>query len=602
MTETKPKEEGEVNPLEQLPKEYLDARRKLADYLQDNNPRLTNAEQKKTPLENHRWLRIQKYEAKLSEVLSEILLLISKDLENRNDIKATIADIQFNSVHRALGGRISIPWHAGYNSDDSDDSWKEQQIEWTKEYIKKVTEGDKKPYEIEALFLQPDKPAHLLTETLWRFNSDWIGILKNKKQAEQLRGDDKTVCLFGSNSKKGDVFVRRFKKELEAWRKRDKEYAVVDIADRYRVDDLKRLTDRAHEWLFGGGIRHKVDNIFYLSDIMESEQIAGVAMVLDTRNLSDLTKVKKFIEHTQLLLNQYVYRLILDAEMTYSINETDVLYRNAYFKKKKKKNSKYKYQMLDDLKHFFTLDNKELPVKLSPESDLSESFRKTPNAKLKLIKNLFRKLRTHFALAEGPRGAFIRGYKNHAYEVASTVAGVMDILFQFGDYAKPEVESRPSIEKIVRTSDRSLKGLDDKIQEKSKNSEIPFLFRQLFKGLSKEDQLFLIPQYREHFIHSFYAFVFGVVLMYKAPKRIIPTSIDLKRTKRSENSLRNNLKIWFLVSMWHDIAYMVEKGNKVLEQHITSFLQPNERKKGLLPWYPSLGNLMQVSSLGANNL
>ena len=64
----------------------------------------------------------------------------------------------------------------------------------------------------------------------------------------------------------------------------------------------------------------------------------------------------------------------------------------------------------------------------------------------------------------------------------------------------------------------------------------------------------------------------------------------LPKKAPTEKTLQKDLKTWFLVSMWHDIAYMVEKGNKVLEQHITSFLQPNERNKGLLPWHPSLGN------------
>ena len=598
MTETNPKEVQKIPPLEQLPKEYIEARRKLADYLQGDNPRLTKKEKKNQTSEKQVHLKIVKYEEKLSKVLHKILLLISKVLAERHakkhGVKATIAAIQFNSVHRDLGCRVGIPWHVGYDS-GNDQLWENQQIRWTKEYIAKIHAKRSARGKREVLFLQPDKPDHLLTEILWRFRSNWIGVLRDRAKAKSLQNQDKTktVCLFGNNSKGKDDFAVEFKKELQAWRKRDKEDAAVDIAEGYGENDLKRLTDRALEWLFDNKLSPKVDNIFYLSDIMESEQIAGVAMVLDINVVTDLTKVRKFIEDTQLLLNQYVYGLILDAEKTYSIDDTDVPYREAYFKKEKGK-----YQMLDDLRHFFTLNNDELP-KLDSESDLSKTFRDMQVAKMRLIKDLFKKLRTHFALIEGSRGAFIRGYKNHAYEVASTVAGVMDILFQFGDYPKPKDDKkRPSIEKIVRTSDRSLKGLDDKLKEEmeSDKCKIPFLFRQLFKGLSKEDQLFLIPQYREHFIHSFYVFVLGIVLMFKAPQSIIPPSINLKRDL-SEDELREDLKIWFLVSMWHDIAYMVEKGNKVLEQHITSFLQPNERKKGLLPWHPSLGNLMQVSSL-----
>ncbi|MCK5544269.1 MAG: hypothetical protein KAI35_03565 [Desulfobulbaceae bacterium] len=598
MTETKLQEVREVSPLEQLPKEYLEARRKLADYLQGANPRLTKKEKKNQTSEKQVHLKIVKYEEKLSKVLHKILLLISKVLAERHakkhGVKATIAAIQFNSVHRDLGCRVGIPWHVGYDS-GNDQLWENQQIRWTKKYIAKIHAKRSARGKREVLFLQPDKPDHLLTEILWRFRSNWIGVLRDRAKAKSLQNQDKTktVCLFGNNSKGKDDFAVEFKKELQAWRKRDKEDAAVDLSEGYGENDLKRLTDRALEWLFDNKLSHKVDNIFYLSDIMESEQIAGVAMVLDIDVVTDLTKVRKFIEDTQLLLNQYVYGLILDAEKTYSIDDTDVPYRDAYFQK-----VKGEYQMLDDLRHFFTLDNDELP-KLDSESDLSKEFRGMPVANMQLIKDLFKKLRTHFALTKGSRGAFIRGYKNHAYEVASTVAGVMDILFQFGDYPKPKDDKkRPSIEKIVRTSDRSLKGLDDKLKDEmeSDKCKIPFLFRQLFKGLSKEDQLFLIPQYREHFIHSFYVFVLGIVLMFKAPQSIIPPSINLKRDL-SEDELREDLKIWFFVSMWHDIAYMVEKGNKVLEQHITSFLQPNERKKGLLPWHPSLGNLMQVSSL-----
>ena len=95
-------------------------------------------------------------------------------------------------------------------------------------------------------------------------------------------------------------------------------------------------------------------------------------------------------------------------------------------------------------------------------------------------------------------------------------------------------------------------------------AKAPFRFIQLFKGLSKEDQLFLIPQYREHFIHSFYVFVLGVVLMSYAPVNVIPEGLGINE-EDDEDKVKERLKKWFLVSMWHDIAYMIEKGNLVLE-------------------------------------
>ncbi len=80
-----------------------------------------------------------------------------------------------------------------------------------------------------------------------------------------------------------------------------------------------------------------------------------------------------------------------------------------------------------------------------------------------------------------------------------------------------------------------------------------------------------------------------------APENVIKGELDFETL--DENEVKNQLKKWFLASMWHDIAYMIEKGNMVLEQHITAFMRRGKRTKGLLPWFPSLGNLMQVERL-----
>ncbi len=172
-------------------------------------------------------------------------------------------------------------------------------------------------------------------------------------------------------------------------------------------------------------------------------------------------------------MNRYVFNLILHVEKAHSSD--GVLYRDAYFFEK----SSNEYPMINKIIKLLTLPH--------PTTAESKPYSGKPFINFTIISQLFKKIRVHFELTKGLRGAYFHGYKKHAYEVACTVGGIMDILF-FNGF---DVNDK-SIETIIRQSGPNLDKIDDRLEK----MHVPFLFRQLFKGLSKEDQLFLIPKYR----------------------------------------------------------------------------------------------------------
>ena len=528
----------------------------------------------------------KKYERKLTSILKPVLSIINKRLQDTHKlVKIKKAVVQCNSLHPRINARLRLPW---------------------KMPMKDIPDAG-----TDILCLHPDRPTHILTEILLRLKpyiqqeqkdskssisststktaenvirKDWIGILRNTPRYKSLLEDaeESGAYLCSVNWRSGTkykTFSKNIREQLEVWREKNGNDAMVPLGEEYpKGKSFDCVTRRVFDWFQ----KHSdTQNSFYIADFVDSEQLAGISAELEIDEKADVSVLSIFLKDCQWMLNRYVFSLILEVEKTYSGEGPS--YPDAYFSytdaKENGKKAK-RYGMIEDLIEVFTPYDEGR----NNGNNFNKRYKDCKFNNMDVIGNLFRKIRVHFEITKGEMGKYAIGYKKHAYEIACVVAGIMDVLFY--DKSSP-------IETIVRKCSPGLEEIDARLEK----AKVPFLFRQLFKGLSKEDQLFLIPQYREHFIHSFYVFVFGVAMMSYAPAEAIPPSLRFNNKLNDEKKVKELLKKWFLVSMWHDIAYMIEKGNLVLEQHILSLMREGRREKGLLPWLPSLGNLMQVDKL-----
>lgn len=518
----------------------------------------------------------KRYERKLTSILKPVLLEINKELGDTHKlVKIKKAVVQCNSLHPMINSRLRLPWNMA---------------------MKDIPDGG-----TDILCLHPDRPTHILTEILLRLKpysnseqdgksrKDWVGILKRHRyqcllnsNSEEEKKNQEYLCPveWQEDTPELEDFSNVLQTYFEDRRKDNNPDAMVGLGEGYAQSSFHGVTSRVYNWFKKN--REETDNAFYLADLAVSEQLAGISAELKIDENATIDDIRDFLKDCQWKLNRYVFSLILQAERSYSGEGPS--YPDAYFSCQTIDASgkiEKDYEMLDNLIGPFTPYN----LNGSGKNQFNKRYEDCPFNEMEFIKNLFRKIRIHLEITKGEMGKYAIGYKKHAYEVACVIAGIMDVLF----YDK---SGSVSIETIVRQCSPGLEGIDGRLKKK----DVPFLFRQLFKGLSKEDQLFLIPQYREHFIHSFYVFVFGIVMMFYAPSKVIDKRLSLN-SQDDEKIVKNKLKKWFLVSMWHDIAYMIEKGNLVLEQHILSLMREGRREKGLLPWLPSLGNLMQVDKL-----
>lgn len=522
----------------------------------------------------------RRYERKLASLLRPLLLRIHRQLQDKHKhVKIKKAIVQCNSLHPRINARLRLPWNMSR---------------------KDIPDGG-----TDILCLHPDRATHILTEIVLRLKpysnstdansrKDWVGLVIDQlphnqhllasNNAETEKNREYLCPVKWRTNSSLSTFSDKVRDNLESWRKANDDTALVDLGEHYPTGiSFHSVTKRVYGWFRDHDRDHdRPENTFYLADLVVSEQLSGIAAELAISDGAEIEDIRKFLKDCQWMLNRYIFSLILQAERSYSgegpsYPDAYFFYQNIIVAGKNKKQHKMLDNLIDLSTRYSTNGN--------GGNNLNKRYEGCPFNDLDVIKDLFRKIRIHFEITKGEVGKYAIGYKKHAYEVACVVAGIMDVLF----YDK---RGSISIETIVRQCPPALDGLDDRLQD----DEVPFLFRQLFRGLSKEDQLFLIPQYREHFIHSFYVFVLGVALMSYAPRHVIPESLQLKHLN-GKNNVKKLLKKWFLVAMWHDIAYMIEKGDLVLEQHVLSLMREGRRQKGLLPLLPSLGNLMQADNL-----
>lgn len=86
------------------------------------------------------------------------------------------------------------------------------------------------------------------------------------------------------------------------------------------------------------------------------------------------------------------------------------------------------------------------------------------------------------------------------------------------------------------------------------------------EALDFEDTLRLEGGYREHFVHSYHVFLLGLYLVEK-----------LSLTEKFGN---DRLKAWFLVSMYHDIGYPIQKMEDITKKYLDRLNPSMEKKLG----------------------
>jgi hypothetical protein len=498
------------------------------------------------------------YANKLTDTLKPILFEFTKEAaDNNGKFKIGRGIIQINSLK--TNTRIRIPVN-GENIDKG--VWKSQQKKWVKEFFDSYVDTNDKS----LMYLQPDESHHLLTELMWRFQSEekeklaivvqgFQDNLDNNiiKSIKKSQNESEFSCIEINTGLKFDDIKKELTRTLNSLLPNNSKIPL--LKEKYEETDCENLLKNPYKILSGeiDPYKDKPNNIFYISDIIETDYLGSFdfELIYDYKNNIDITELCSFIKKVRWLLSKFVIEQVATAEKNFvSAGE---IYRDVYFWKDDK-TTKYK-----GLENFIECLN-----------------RPDINKKSEIYK-VYNKVRNHFHVAKTKNGDYWRGYKRHAYEVACTVAGIIDILFPIKDM---------ELENTVRSHGVGLEGLSSKLDKK----KIPYIFRQLFRGLEREKELFLLPKYRDHFIHSFYCFSFGLILLNKRSfiPTIIPNTLDISILL---------IKKWFITAMWHDIAYTLEKGNEIIEKYVLNFMDNPKRYKNVFPWVPRLGNLMQIDNL-----
>ena len=473
--------------------------------------------------------------------------------------------IQVNSL--AANRRIKIPINGNIEGNDFEKWYGKgkngiQKI-WEDEYFCKTKNANDRS----LMYLQPDRPNHLLTELIWRMQSKEVQddndvyafvVFKESEKESKLQ----KIVKRGGNNFKSLTLKKSYindEKTLNSLNSLISENPKVPLPRKYQEDDKKILLSSPHKILYKQAFGNvKVENIFYVSDINESDYLGAFDFELFAKGddkISNAENLKKFIYNLRWLLSKFIIELIANFEKNFIISGD--IYKALHFT-----------ENIDGNRTFSGL--KKVIEILEPDDYLKEN-------KYLIIVNILNKLRNHYNIADSDIGKYWRGYKRHAFETACTIAGIIEILFP----------KQKGLEGKVRSSGIGLENLNI--------DELPGFLKQLFVGLKREKELFLLPYYRDHFIHSFNCFCFGMILLVKSPEAIISGELAIKTMNKNE--IEKIVKKWFIVAMGHDIAYVLQKGHGIIENYVLKFMKDIKRYKKVLPWTPSLGNLLQIEGL-----
>ncbi|MDR0603748.1 MAG: hypothetical protein LBG80_05530 [Bacteroidales bacterium] len=479
------------------------------------------------------------YSKNIAENLGNLLYQVANELKNDlyNIDKCVM---KFNSLQTRT--RVTIPFYGNYENEKS--NWDKQQNKLIDSLLPaSASDIEEKTNAISCMYRHPEKPIHLLTELMWRFqseNQDDLCLIVNKNS-------DSPFCNLENNGKFKILSLAEDNNNIAKLNNLKADPPKISIKD-YSAEDTRKLLKPVNDF-FDKNADSK--SIFYVADITEKDYMAGFEFEITLKESKDVDteKLYQLVQKIRWLLSKYVVELVNTAERIY-VTHGRKIYKDNFFHEKDGENA----------------INSIIEV-LKTETDIEEF-----NKILSIIAG-------HFNVANSEIGQYWAGYRYWSYEVARTVAKIIDELFPI---------ENTKIEDIITQVDIGLEGLNEQLQK----NEIPHIFRQLFRGLEREKELFLVSEYRDHFIHSFYVFVMGLIFLKTKSKKILPNDLIIT----NENA-KEILKKWFIVAMCHDIAYILEKGEYILEKYVLNFVAKPKRKKNVLPWVPRLGSLMQIDRL-----
>lgn len=574
--------------------------------------------------------KIKTYEKKVYEATIDVRSAIEAHLTRKGaPFKLGRAIVYLNSP--VARGRIRIPL---LGCVDGQENLPPQKAEATrtqarKQWKKDAVEGNSRG----LMFFQPDKPTHLLTEHMWRLRSrtaawgtghalalfrtlppQW-GFLNNKD-------GDEIFCVCAGTADVPPQELKELPENPDIVKNEDNARQIaeglgfVESPMKLWQDLAAKLNERAGKMSEGGGqaavpshtytakdakalfarplaLLHRWEyegrpskSIFYISDICETEFLGAVdAEVIRCSDSDDGARqdLIEFLKDLQWTVAQYLLQLVSTAERTHQVREDT--YAQRYFELRAETQDMPALDGLGDL----------IGILKGMENALAPA----ENAACKAVHDV----KIHFELARAPIGQYWRGYDRWAFEVACTVACLIEDLFP--TFVRARDHDRRTLTELVRQSRGDFRELDKALRE----AKIPFFIRQLFRGLGAEDALFALPLYRDHFIHSFHVFVLGLIFLHYRPKEVFPgpslTELRGKEEKDKDEARETEGKdvklarAWFIVAMWHDIAYSLEKGRELAENSVRRLLgdEKVKRFRGLLPSVPSLGHLFQVEKL-----
>lgn len=530
---------------------------------------------------------------KLKNLLYSFILIVSAEYADLFEIGRAI--IQLNSYK--FNERLRIPICGKFCTDiNNRNNWKVNNDKWKNDFFKNERNiNSELECDHELMYSKPEIPLHLLTELMWRFQSDTksnkgsndevisIAIFKNKDDINNFIVDENKVKkIFLKENSLNPPLINEIKRKFNSFIPRNPKAGKYS----YKNQDCKRLLENPYKILHGEDelySEEEVNNIFYISEIDESNYLGAMDFELlikwpDKERMNDFklelqNKFPDFINNLRWNLGKYVIDLVSTIEKEYSSNHE--VYKDKYFIK----NTNGDYPGLIGLVNILNESKKKIR-----KHNKNNSKERTSWTKIEETINI---LINHFKIAGSDVGNYWRGYKRHTYEVSCCITSIIDVLFF--------PEKNISLEKIVREKGPNAQDLILKI---NKEQDIPFIFKQLFQGLDREKDLFLLPYYRDHFIHSFYCFCFGVIFITNPQLNIIKDKSLLNIFGLKNNKPEELLKKWFLVAMWHDIAYALQKGESMIENYILKFIKNEDKRfRGVLPWRPSLGHLLQINGI-----
>ena len=350
------------------------------------------------------------------------------------------------------------------------------------------------------------------------------------------------------NENQNNIFSK-VKKIISKWVADHKDYYLIDsIREEYNDDDLKKL--------FANPIYHrvknKVKNICYIPDIHRNKSTGGLVCELSLEVTDKKRKItshefKQLISDIQWIISDYIIAPISSCENEFSTG-TEKTYVEKF------------YVSLDTFCDF----KGGLITQLKDKSDKTKAH----------VEAL-----TYFFESVSPkRGSAIRGYKRISEKAFITICRLWNSLEVYNIAGGGPI------------SEKDLSAIENDVTNFGRKNIRYYqpALELLYLALDFEDTLKDVPSYREHFVHSFHVYCFGLWIF------LHPEAY--KNCDRKDSIIYQQ---WFLASLWHDISYALQKlpdiSNIFIQKLIPhGYAKDKEEKSKLVPIVPSWGYLLLV--------